>query len=87
MVRQSTVSLVIFDHMLQGNAGADLAKQIKKIKPHVPILIYSGITPETLGEGDCFMSHPQGEVRPSSESSTKSASIRIEPAVTWWRCC
>jgi DNA-binding NtrC family response regulator len=56
MLRQSTVSLVISDHLLQGTTGTELAKEIKKIKPHVPILIYSGTTPEHLGESDCFMS-------------------------------
>jgi CheY-like chemotaxis protein len=55
MLRQSTVSLVISDHLLQGTTGTELAKEIKKIKPHVPILIYSGTTPEHLGESDCFM--------------------------------
>jgi CheY-like chemotaxis protein len=49
MLRQSTVSLVISDHLLQGTTGTELAKEIKKIKPHVPILIYSGTTPEHLG--------------------------------------
>src|ERR1700756_4498336 len=36
--------------------GTELAKEIKKIKPHVPILIYSGTTPEHLGDVDCFLS-------------------------------
>jgi CheY-like chemotaxis protein len=55
MLRQSPVSLVISDHMLQGTTGTDLAREIK-INPHIPILIYSGTTPEHLGEADCFMS-------------------------------
>jgi DNA-binding NarL/FixJ family response regulator len=55
MLRQAPVALVISDHMLGGTTGTELAKEIKKIRPHVPILIYSGATPEHLGEADCFL--------------------------------
>src|ERR1700758_5848554 len=53
MLRQAPVALVISDHMLGGTTGTELAKEIKKIKPHIPIMIYSGAPPEHLGEADC----------------------------------
>ena len=55
-IREFPVSLVITDHMLRGTTGTELAKEIRRITPHVPILIYSGTVPEHLGEADCFMS-------------------------------
>jgi CheY-like chemotaxis protein len=54
MLRDSPISLVISDHMLGGMTGTELAKEIKTINPHVPILIYSGTTPEHLGEANCW---------------------------------
>jgi len=56
LLRKFPVSLVISDHLLSGITGTELAVDLKKIQPHVPILLYSGAAPETLGSVDCFMS-------------------------------
>lgn len=56
MLRKSSVSLVISDHMLAGLSGMELANEIRKIKPHVPIMLYSATVPEHLDNADCFLS-------------------------------
>ena len=56
LLRKSPVSLVISDHLLGGITGTELAADLKIIQPHVPILLYSGAPPESLGSVDCFMS-------------------------------
>jgi hypothetical protein len=47
------------DHMLKGQTGIDAAKEMKKIKPSVPIILYSGTNPETIQHVDVFIN--QGE--------------------------
>ena len=56
ILRKYRVALVISDHILGGMKGGELAKNIKKINPLVPILLYSGAVPEHLGEVSCFLS-------------------------------
>ena len=55
IVRETPVSLVLSDHMLSGTSGADLAAEIKQIKPDVPVVLYSGRPPESMENIDCFM--------------------------------
>lgn len=54
-LRNAPVCLVISDHMLRGSTGVDLAARMKKVKPTVPIVLYSGRVPETLRNVDCFI--------------------------------
>lgn len=35
--------------------GMELAKEMKKIKPDVPIILYSGTAPDTLHGADVFI--------------------------------
>jgi DNA-binding response OmpR family regulator len=49
------IALVISDHMLKGESGADLAASIKARCPGVPIMMISGTQPETLQNIDCFL--------------------------------
>jgi DNA-binding NtrC family response regulator len=56
MLLGSPVSLVISDHMLGETVDTDLAKEMKRLKPLVPILLYAGATPDHLGDADCFLS-------------------------------
>jgi CheY-like chemotaxis protein len=56
LLRKHRVALVISDHILSGEKSGDLAKDIKKINPLVPILLYSGGVPEHLGPMSCFLS-------------------------------
>ena len=56
ILRREPVCLVLSDHMLRGTTGVDLAARMKKMKPHVPVVLYSGQAPEAIGEVDCFIS-------------------------------
>jgi CheY-like chemotaxis protein len=42
------VDLVLTDHLLQGTTGIEIAKQMKRLRPHVPIAIFSGATEVVL---------------------------------------
>ena len=54
-LREAPVCAVIADHMLQGTTGTELAKEMKKIKPDVPIILFSGSNPERLNCVDVFV--------------------------------
>lgn len=54
-LRKAPVSAIIADHMLQGTTGAELAQEMKNIKPHVPIILFSGRVPEHLNNVDVFV--------------------------------
>jgi CheY-like chemotaxis protein len=54
--REAPVCLVLSDHMLRGTAGTELAREMKKIKPDVPIVLYSGRVPGTMKNVDAFVS-------------------------------
>jgi CheY-like chemotaxis protein len=55
ILRQTPVCLVLSDHMLRGTSGMQLAEKMKKVKPDVPVVLYSGRLPETLRHVDCFI--------------------------------
>ena len=55
MLRETPVSLVLSDHMLSGSTGTQLAADLKKVKPDVPVVLYSGRSPESLQNVDCFI--------------------------------
>lgn len=71
MLRRSPVSLVISDHMLGDTNGTEFAKKIRKIKPLIPIMLYSGVMPEHLGDVNCFLS----KMEPIEEFLTMVASL------------
>lgn len=50
--------LVITDYYLPGVTGAQLATEFKRMKPHMPVLLFSGSVamPESLGAADLFLS-------------------------------
>jgi len=54
-LREAPVCLVLSDHMLRGSTGADLARQMKALKPDVPVVIYSGNPPEAMRGVDVFI--------------------------------
>jgi CheY-like chemotaxis protein len=56
ILRREPVCLVLSDHMLRGTTGVALAARMKKMKLHIPVVLYSGRAPEALGEVDCFIS-------------------------------
>lgn len=54
-LREAPVCLVLADHMLRGTTGTALAAKMKRIKPDVPVVLYSGKQPETLANVDVFI--------------------------------
>ena len=54
-LREFPVCAVIADHMFQGTTGAELARGMKKIKPKVPIILFSGMVPQTLNSVDVYI--------------------------------
>ena len=54
-MRQAAVCLVLSDHMLVGVTGAELAAELKQVRPSVPFVLYSGAPPPTMQGVDCFI--------------------------------
>jgi CheY-like chemotaxis protein len=54
-LREAPVCTVIADNILQGTTGVELAKEMKKIKPNVPIILFSGTVPEHLSGIDVYV--------------------------------
>jgi CheY-like chemotaxis protein len=54
-LREAPICVTIADHMLGGTTGAELAKEMKNIKPDVPIILFSGTVPEHLGNVDVYV--------------------------------
>jgi CheY-like chemotaxis protein len=49
------IDLVLSDHCLKGTTGVEIAKRMKRLNPAVPIVLYSGAPPESMGPVDCFI--------------------------------
>ncbi|MCU1270384.1 MAG: hypothetical protein JWN74_1678 [Acidobacteriaceae bacterium] len=47
--------MAIADHMLQGTTGTELAREMKKIKPDVPIILFSGSLPQNFKGVDVYV--------------------------------
>jgi PAS domain S-box-containing protein len=54
--------LVVTDHLLGRETGTAMAKEMKRLKPHVPIIVLSGTTdtPEGIEIVDAFLSKTEG---------------------------
>jgi DNA-binding NtrC family response regulator len=48
LFKSTGIALVVTDHLLDRETGAAMAKEMKRLKPTVPIIVLSGTT-ETLG--------------------------------------
>jgi DNA-binding response OmpR family regulator len=44
MFIDNRVDLVITDQLLPGLSGTETAREMKRIKPHVPIILFTGLT-------------------------------------------
>ena len=55
VLREAPVCATIADHMLQGTTGTELAKKMKRLKPSVPIILFSGSVPEKLQNIDVYL--------------------------------
>ena len=53
----SAVDIVISDHLLEGTTGTELAAEMKRVKPTIPIVIMSGLVeePEGIEHADLFI--------------------------------
>ena len=49
------IDLVLSDHGLKDTTGVQVATEMKRLKPAVPIVLYSGAPPESMGPVDCFI--------------------------------
>jgi two-component system, OmpR family, response regulator CpxR len=61
MLKHNPVDLVIADHFLSGKTGTEIAREMKELKPNVPIVIVSASAekPNGLEFSDGFL--PKGE--------------------------
>ena len=57
LFKKYPVELVVADHFLSGKTGTEIAKEMRALKPDVPILIFSGAIdrPEGLEFADGFL--------------------------------
>ncbi len=60
--RQHPVDLVIADHFLSDKTGAEIAREMKGLKPEIPILIVSAASeaPKGIEFSDGFLSKGEG---------------------------
>jgi CheY-like chemotaxis protein len=49
LFKQNAVDLVIADHFLSGKTGTEIAREMKELKPEVPILIVSAAIERPAG--------------------------------------
>jgi PAS domain S-box-containing protein len=83
--RAGDFDLVVSDHVLGRGTGTQLARHLRDIKPHVPILILSGTTeiPEHIEYADAFLSKlegPKALLQKVSELQSKSET-GLKPAI------
>lgn len=55
LFRTNPVNLVMTDHLLAGEDGLELAAEIKRLNPRVPLVLLSGSPPESMKDIDCFI--------------------------------
>ena len=55
---QGELSLIVSDVQMPGLDGISLCKKVRKGFPHIPVLLYSGDTPEACRVGDRFLEKP-----------------------------
>ncbi len=62
LFKENPIELVIADHFLSDKTGAEIAKEMKEVKPEVPILIVSAASEEPAGLEfvDGFLSKGEG---------------------------
>ena len=62
-----TIDLVLSDHLMPDGSGTLLASDLKKLKPHIPVVVLSGLQdpPLDLGAADMFINKllPPAELR------------------------
>jgi PAS domain S-box-containing protein len=84
--RAGDFDLVVSDHVLGRGTGTQLARNLREVKPHVPILILSGTTeiPQHIEYADAFLSKlegPKALLQKVSELHSKSNAIALTPTL------
>ena len=54
-LHQFPICATVADHLLERATGAQLARDMKKIKPEIPIILFSGDIPENLDGVDVYL--------------------------------
>jgi len=62
LFRSNPVDIVITDHLLGRKTGMEMSREMKLLKPAVPIVLLSGTrsVPEQLKHADAFLSKTEG---------------------------
>jgi two-component system alkaline phosphatase synthesis response regulator PhoP len=63
MFRSNSVELVLLDYCMPGMSGAEVAAEIKRLRPGVPVMLVTASLPlpsRALDSVDCFMDKAQG---------------------------
>jgi two-component system, chemotaxis family, CheB/CheR fusion protein len=62
LFRSNPVDMVVTDHLLGRQVGTAMAREMKRVKPSVPVLLLSGTgsVPEPLVDVDAFLSKNEG---------------------------
>jgi len=58
IIRNNDVELVLTEHIVEMNGGPPLTQILKRLKPHVPVVLYSGswlAPPDGIGMADRFI--------------------------------
>lgn len=64
ILRSRSVDLVLTDLLMPGMTGAELAREVKKLRPNLPVVLFSGVNemPPEDSQADLFMSKLEGPV-------------------------
>lgn len=62
ILRSRSVDLVLTDLLMPGMTGAELAREVKKSKPNLPVVLFSGVNemPPEDSHADLFLSKLEG---------------------------
>lgn len=64
ILRSRSVDLVLTDLLMPVMTGAELAREVKKLRPNLPVVLFSGVNemPPEDSQADLFMSKLEGPV-------------------------
>ena len=72
-----TIDLVLTDHLIPNVSGTLLANDLKRVKPHIPVVVFSGLAdpPLDLGAADMFIN----KLIPPDELFAKLDALLVRP--------
>jgi len=64
MIERQPVDLVLTDLLMPGLSGTELAREMKRLRPNIPVVLLSGVNeiPEDAEAADLFLSKVEGPV-------------------------